>query len=267
MWLAWPPRDRPEGRLSEGSAFDANEGGGWNATGLDGRSPAVGHTPSIAPTALTGQMVADAAPQVRNLHAAKPAQLADLLTGMRQGKTATQVASEVSAAHRSQLSAQQVGRINAAFVKANPPRDLMQLAERAGVSDASRRGVAGAFAPEAGERAAKAVDWLPELATDPKGAVKAAAKQLRQASDARSAEQIKRVMAETDPRVLYKALDDMRRMSPWIKAGERAWGATGAGLSAAAGQMVNEQFESDPQRGVLLQGGSRGRSMCDVTVR
>jgi hypothetical protein len=34
-------------------------------------------------------------------------------------------------------------------------------------------------------------------------------------------------------------------MSPLIRAGERAWAATGMGLSAAAGQLVNEQFEPD----------------------
>ena len=38
-------RTRDSSPCVEGSAFGANEGGGWNATGLDGRSPP-GHTPS-----------------------------------------------------------------------------------------------------------------------------------------------------------------------------------------------------------------------------
>lgn len=54
----------------------------------------------------------------------------------------------------------------------------------------------------------------------------------------RNTEQIARIVTETDPRVLYVALQDMQRMLPMMRAGERGMTAPAVAAASAAGQQI-----------------------------
>ena len=204
----------------------------------------------IDPADLAKPLIADAAPQVRKLNDTKPALLADVLAGMQQGgKTATKVASDVNAAHGSKLSPQQVGRINAAFERANPvPGDMLELAKKAGVPEPKIKGLTQAIAPEAERVAVQGWREFADVPTDLTGVVKLAAKRLAEAADARNAEQLRQLMTQTDPRVLYMALQEMQRMSPGIRDLEQLCKMAGMGASAVTGQVRNQDYEPDPDR-------------------
>lgn len=78
-----------------------------------------------------------------------------------------------------------------------------------------------------------------EMATGGIGGLKnAITKRLMMAMTERNAEQIARIVTETDPRVLYLALNDIQRMAPKIKAGERVMAAPSLALGAGAGQVM-----------------------------
>jgi hypothetical protein len=57
----------------------------------------------------------------------------------------------------------------------------------------------------------------------------------------KNAEQIARIVTETDLRMLYAALHDIQRMRPRIQAGERAMAYPALGLGAATGQSITGQ--------------------------
>jgi len=54
----------------------------------------------------------------------------------------------------------------------------------------------------------------------------------------RNAEQIARIVTETDPRVLYVALQDIRRMQPAIHRGEALMAAPAVAAGSSAGQLI-----------------------------
>jgi hypothetical protein len=54
----------------------------------------------------------------------------------------------------------------------------------------------------------------------------------------RNAEQIARIVTETDPRVLYVALQDIRRMQPAIHRGEALMAAPAVAVGSSAGQLT-----------------------------
>jgi len=75
------------------------------------------------------------------MQATEPGMLADILHLFRNGRTATDVAREVGAAHGVTLTPQQVGAINAGFGRGTGvPRDLLALSEEVG-GEAGRTGL------------------------------------------------------------------------------------------------------------------------------
>lgn len=94
---------------------------------------------STDPSALAARLTADAAPTVQGQ---QPEALADILRGLQAGRTATEVAADVNAAHGLSLTPNQIGRISAGFNRANPvPRDLVKLSEEVGGGESSRSGL------------------------------------------------------------------------------------------------------------------------------
>lgn len=81
-----------------------------------------------------------------------------------------------------------------------------------------------------------------EISTGGLGGLKnAVTKRLMQAITERNAEQIARIVTETDPRQLYLALQRIVRMQPKIKGGEALLGAPAISAGSAAGQMLTGQ--------------------------
>jgi hypothetical protein len=70
------------------------------------------------------------------------------------------------------------------------------------------------------------------------GIRRAVAERLTTAITERNNEQLARIITETDPRVLYLALQDMQRMLPGMRGSERGLTALSAALASAAGQQV-----------------------------
>lgn len=66
----------------------------------------------------------------------------------------------------------------------------------------------------------------------------AVAARIRRAITERNNEQIARIVTETDPRVLYLALQDMQRALPGVRAGERGIAASAVAAASAAGQQI-----------------------------
>ena len=132
---------------------------------------------------------------------------------------------------------------------ANPvPGDMLELAKKAGVPEPKIKGLTQAIAPEAERVAAQGWREFADVPTDLTGVVKLAAKRLAEAADARNAEQLRQLMTQTDPRVLYMALQEMQRMSPGIRDLEQLWKMAGMGASAVTGQVRNQDYEPDPDR-------------------
>lgn len=81
-----------------------------------------------------------------------------------------------------------------------------------------------------------------ELATGGFGGLRnAVATRLMNAITEKNAAQIARIVTETDPRLLYVALSDIRRMQPGIMRGERLMGAPSIALGSATGQALTGQ--------------------------